>query len=90
MIGPLLREVRFFRVVLRLRGMTKNFELGQKNILCFFSFMNPSCEPILVFSKFDPLTAPGMALCVDLGPKCKNFIPLSLRLSRIEFSLVSD
>ncbi len=29
-IGPLMGEVRFFRVVLGLRGMKKNFELGQK------------------------------------------------------------
>ncbi len=29
-VGPLLGEVRFFRVVLGLCGMKKNFELGQK------------------------------------------------------------
>ena len=29
LIGPLLGEVRFFRVVLGLRRMKKNFELGQ-------------------------------------------------------------
>ncbi len=75
MIGPLLEEIRFFRVVLRLSEMKKKFELGQKNIL-FFSFMNPLYEPILVFPKFDPLTAPGMALCVDLGPKCQNLFCL--------------
>ncbi len=34
LIGPLLGEVRFFRVVLGLRGMKKKFELGPKN---FFS-----------------------------------------------------
>jgi len=34
--GPLLGEVRFFRVVLRLRRMKKIFELGQKNIFLFF------------------------------------------------------
>jgi hypothetical protein len=38
----------------------------------FFSFMNPLYESILVFPKFDPLTATGMALCVSLGPKCQN------------------
>jgi hypothetical protein len=54
-----------------MRNEKKIFELGQKNIL-FFSFMNPLYEPILVFLKFDPLTAPGMALCVDLGPNCQN------------------
>ncbi len=43
----------------------------------------------LVFPKFDPLTVTGMALRVDLGPKCQNLVLLSLRLSGIEFSLVS-
>ncbi len=76
MIGPLWGELRFFRVVLRLRGMKNFFELGQKNSLFFFSFSNPLHEPILVFPKFDPLTAPGMALCVSLGPKCQNLFPL--------------
>ncbi len=36
LIGPVLEEVRFFRVVLGLRGMKKNFELGQKNIFLVF------------------------------------------------------
>ncbi len=50
--------------------------------------MNPLYKPILVFPKFNPLTALGMALCVDLWQKYqKNFL-LSLRLSEIEFSLV--
>ncbi len=35
LIGPFLGEVRFFRVVLGLRGMKKNFELGSK-IFSFF------------------------------------------------------
>jgi hypothetical protein len=60
LIGLVLEEVRFFRVVLRLRGMEKNFELGQK-IYIFFFIMNPLYEPILVFPKFDPLTTSGMA-----------------------------
>ena len=47
-IGPLLGEVRFFRVVLGLRGMKKNFELGQ-NFFFSFSFMDPKYDPILVF-----------------------------------------
>jgi hypothetical protein len=50
------------------------FELGQKNI--FFSFMNPSYELILVFPKLYPLTAPGMALCIDLGQKFQNLFSL--------------
>ncbi len=52
LIGPLLGEVRFFRVILGLRRMKKKFELGQKNFLFFFSFVNPLYEPILVFPKF--------------------------------------
>ncbi len=54
-----------------LRRMKKIFEIGKKNILFFSSFLNPLYDPILNFPKFDPLTAPGMALCVDLGPKCQ-------------------
>ncbi len=76
MNGPVLEEVPFFRVVLGLRGMKKIFELGQKNIFFIFLFMNLLYEVILVFSKFDPLTAPGMALCVNLGPKCQNLFCL--------------
>ncbi len=75
LIGPVLEEVRFFRVVLGLRGMKKIFELGQKFFLIFL-FMNPLYELLLVFLKFDPLTAPGMALCVNLGPKCQNLFCL--------------
>jgi hypothetical protein len=49
---------------------------------------------IIVFPKLDPLTATGMALCVNLVPKCQNLFRLvsdlaelnspysSLRLSR--------
>jgi hypothetical protein len=69
-------EVRFFRGVLGLRRMKKNFELGQKLFYFFFSFVNPFHEPILVFPKFDPITSPGMALRVNLGPKCQNLFPL--------------
>ena len=49
--------------------------------------MNPLYEPILVFPKFDPLTAPGMASYVDLGPKCQKFC---LRLSGIEIKIYSQ
>ena len=41
LIGPLLEEVRFFRVVLGLRKMENNFELGQKNFNFFFI-----CKPL--------------------------------------------
>ncbi len=75
LIGPLLGEVRFFRVVLGLSGMKKNFELGQK--FFFFSLiMDPKYDPILVFGKFNQLNAPGTTLCVDLGSKCQILFPL--------------
>ncbi len=54
----------------------KNLELGQKNFIFLFSFVNPFYEPFLVFPKFDQITAPGMALRVNLGPKCQNLFPL--------------
>jgi hypothetical protein len=38
LIGPLLGEVRFFRVVLGLRGMKKNFELGPKIFFLLLQF----------------------------------------------------
>ncbi len=43
---------------------------------------------IIDFPKFDPLTAAEMALCVNLGSKCKKIFLPSLRLSGIEFSIV--
>jgi hypothetical protein len=45
--------------VLRLRG-----------IKFFFKPMTHLYLLKIVFPKFDPLTVIGMALCVDLGPKC--------------------
>ncbi len=74
LIGPLLGEVRFFRVVLGLRGMKKNFEVDQ-NFL-FSSIMDPKYDPILVFWKFNQLNAPGTTLCGDLGSKCRILFPL--------------
>jgi hypothetical protein len=56
--------------------MKKIFELGQK-IFYFFSFVNPLYEPILVFPKFDPITAPGMALKVH---KSENFFDSDFRI----------
>ncbi len=49
LIGPLLGEVRFFRVVLELWGMKKDFELGQKKFFFLSSIMDPKYDPILVF-----------------------------------------
>jgi hypothetical protein len=38
LLGPLLREVQFFRVVLGLRGINKNFEVGQNFFFIFFNY----------------------------------------------------
>ncbi len=87
MIGPLWGELRLFRVVLRLRGMKKNVKVGQ--IFLFFkSYMTLKYLLIIDFPKFDPLTAAEMALMWKSWAKMSKFIPLSLRLSGIEFSLV--
>jgi hypothetical protein len=75
LIGPLWGKLRLFRVVLGLRGMKKNFKLGQK---FFFqkSYMTLKYLLIIDFPKFEPLTVAEMVLCVDLGPKCQNLFPL--------------
>ncbi len=49
---------------------TGNFKIGQ-NFYIFEIIYDPLIF-IIDFSKFDPLTAAGMALCVNLGPKCQN------------------
>jgi hypothetical protein len=70
--------------------MKKIFKIGQKFFLFFKSYMTLNYLLIIDFPKFDPLTAAEMALCVNLGPKCQNFIPFSLIpvLSGIELSLL--
>jgi hypothetical protein len=70
LIGPLWGEVGLFRVVLRLRGIKIVLNLSQ--IFFLKSYMTPLYLLKMVFQKFDPLTVRGMAICVDLGPKCQN------------------
>ena len=54
----------------------KNFQ-DRPNIFLFLkSYMTLYYLLIIDFPKFDPLTATGMALCVNLGPKCQNLFPL--------------
>jgi len=48
--------------------MKKKFELGQFFFIVFL-FVTPLYAPFLVFPKIDPITAPGMALRVNLWPK---------------------
>jgi hypothetical protein len=54
----------------------KNFQDRPKIFLFFKSYMTLKYLLIIDFPKFDPLTATGMALCVNLGPKCQNLFPL--------------
>ncbi len=61
----------------------KNFQDRQKKILFLKSYMTLKYLLIIDFPEFDPLTATEMAWA-----KMSKFIPLSLRLSGIEFSLV--
>ena len=72
LIGPFWGEVRFFRVVLRLRGIKIVFNLGKK-IFFSTSYMTPLYLLKIVLPKFDPLTVSGMAFSVNLGLKCQNY-----------------
>jgi hypothetical protein len=61
---------------LKTKGNQKNFKIVQIFHLFSKSLMNPSYLLKIVFSKFNPLTATGMALCVNIGPKCQNLFSL--------------
>ncbi len=76
LIGPLLGEVRFFRVVLGLRGMKKNIWARSKKKFFPSLILDPKYDPILVFWKFNQLNAPGTTFCIDLGSKCQILFPL--------------
>jgi hypothetical protein len=56
--------------------MKKIFKIGQFLFLFFTSYMTLKYLLIKDFPKFDPLTEAEMALCGNLGPKCKNLFPL--------------
>jgi hypothetical protein len=56
---------------------TRNVKKFQDRPIFFFlSYMTLKYLLIIDFPKFDPLTAAGMALCVNLGPKCQTLSPL--------------
>jgi hypothetical protein len=59
---------------LKTKGNRKMVQGRPKNFL-YKSNMTPLYLLKIVFPKFDPLTVTGMALCVDLGPKCQNLFP---------------
>jgi hypothetical protein len=75
LIGPLLGEVRFFRVVLGLRGMKKIFELGKNFLVFFLQLWTLNMTQYYFFGKFNQLNAPGTTVCVDLGSKCQILFP---------------
>jgi hypothetical protein len=54
----------------------KKFQNRPKFFLFFKSYMTLKYLLIIDFPKFDPLTAAGMALCGNLGPKCQNLFPI--------------
>ena len=72
LIGLVLEEVRFFRVVLRLRGMEKIFKLGQKKFFSLKSYMTLKYLLIIDFPKFNPLTAAEVALCIYHASEFQN------------------
>ncbi len=89
LIWPVLEKVRFFCVVLGLRGMKKFFELGQKNIFNFFIY-EPFVWANTSFFEIRSINGGRDGFMCQFWAKMSKFIPLSLRLSRIEFSLVWD
>ncbi len=90
LIGSVLEEVRFFRVVLGLRGMNKIFELGQKNIYLFFFIYEPFIWANASFFEIRSINGAMDGFMCRSWAKMSKFILLSLRLSGIEFSLVWD
>ncbi len=87
LIGPLLGEVGFFRP--RTTRNEKKF-WARSNFFLFSSIMDPIYDPILVFLKIQSINCSRDDFMCWFGVKMSNFIPLSLRLRGIEFSLVSD
>ncbi len=60
----------------RTTGNKNYFQPRPKNFFFSTSYMTPLYLLKIVFPKFDPLTASGMAFSVNLGPKCQNLFPL--------------
>ncbi len=83
---PILGEVRFFHVVLRLRG-TKKFQARLN-----FYFLKITYEPFTFaknsFSKIRFINSDKDCFMWRSWVKMSKFIELSLRLSGTEFSLV--
>ncbi len=61
---------------LKTKQNKKNFKIGQIYFLFFKSYVTLLYLQLIDFPKLDPLTVTGMALCVNLGPKCQILFPL--------------
>ncbi len=73
---PVIGEGRIIPRSLKTTGKKNMFKPRLKFFNLFKSYMTPLHLLKKVFPKFDPLTVTGMALCVDLGPKCHNLFCL--------------
>jgi hypothetical protein len=60
-------------LVLKLSG-AKKISRKAKHFLYLKSYMTLLYLLILDFPKFDPLTVTGVALCVNLRPKCNTLV----------------
>ncbi len=60
----------------RTTRIEKNFPDKPKNFFFYKSYMTLKYLLIIYFPKFEPITAAEMALCGNLGQKCKNLFPL--------------
>ena len=60
----------------RTKRNEKKFQDRPKKFFFFKSYMTLKYLLIIDFRKFEPLRAAEMALCGNLGPKCKNLFPL--------------
>jgi hypothetical protein len=76
-----------FRLVLRLSGTKKMFKIGQK-CLIFKIIYDPFIFANNRFSKIRSINSNRDGFMCQSWAKLSNFVPVSLRLSRIEFSLV--
>ncbi len=74
-IGPLLGEVRFFRVVLGLRRMKKNFELGQKFYFFLLQFSNLNMTQCWFFENSINYMLQGRLYVLIWGQNVKFYSP---------------
>ncbi len=83
LVSFFLVMIRLFRVVIRLRGTTKNFKVGQK-----FVSKNHIYDPLIFvknsFSKIWSINYDRDGFMCRSWSKMSKFIPLSLRLSGIK------